>query len=69
MNIEEFIYSINKIKEMLFEKIQNIETKINSMYIQLFHTKKRALEQTEQFNNVAYYLDMGLGKTFVDLKS
>ncbi|MDU6163509.1 MAG: SNF2-related protein, partial [Staphylococcus epidermidis] len=35
------------------------------MYIQLFPHQERALEQTEQFNNVAYYLDMGLGKTFV----
>ncbi|MCG1234817.1 DEAD/DEAH box helicase family protein [Staphylococcus epidermidis] len=35
------------------------------MDIQLFPHQERALEQTEQFNNVAYYLDMGLGKTFV----
>ena len=35
------------------------------MDFQLFPHQERALEQTEQFNNVAYYLDMGLGKTFV----
>jgi len=33
--------------------------------INLFPHQTKALEETEQFNNVAYYLDMGLGKTFV----
>ena len=27
--------------------------------------QKKVLKETEQFNRVAYYLDMGLGKTFV----
>ncbi|MDD3052076.1 MAG: SNF2-related protein, partial [Candidatus Cloacimonetes bacterium] len=27
--------------------------------------QKKSLDDTEQFNRVAYYLDMGLGKTFV----
>ncbi|PTE45418.1 helicase SNF2, partial [Staphylococcus epidermidis] len=35
------------------------------MEIKLFEHQEKALEQTEQFNRVAYYLDMGLGKTFV----
>ena len=33
--------------------------------MELFPHQKRALEQTEGQNRVAYYLDMGLGKTFV----
>ena len=33
--------------------------------INLFPHQTKALEETKQFNNVAYYLDMGLGKTFV----
>lgn len=33
--------------------------------VQLYQHQKSALTQTEQFNRVAYYLDMGLGKTFV----
>lgn len=33
--------------------------------MQLFPHQKKALEDTQQFNRVAYYLDMGLGKTFV----
>lgn len=33
--------------------------------ITLFPHQEEALEQTKDFNNVAYYLDMGLGKTFV----
>ncbi len=33
--------------------------------MQLFPHQEMALEKTEQFNRVAYYLDMGLGKTFV----
>ena len=33
--------------------------------IKLFKHQERALDETEQFNRVAYYLDMGLGKTFV----
>lgn len=33
--------------------------------MQLFPHQQRALEDTQQFNRVAYYLDMGLGKTFV----
>lgn len=33
--------------------------------ISLFPHQKTALDETRQFNRVAYYLDMGLGKTFV----
>ena len=33
--------------------------------VQLFPHQQTALKETEQFNRVAYYLDMGLGKTFV----
>lgn len=33
--------------------------------IELFEHQKKALEQTKDQNRVAYYLDMGLGKTFV----
>lgn len=33
--------------------------------ISLFPHQKTALNETRQFNRVAYYLDMGLGKTFV----
>ncbi|HOA83852.1 MAG TPA: DEAD/DEAH box helicase [Thermodesulfovibrio thiophilus] len=33
--------------------------------MQLYEHQKQALEQTKGFNKVAYYLDMGLGKTFV----
>ena len=33
--------------------------------MELYEHQKKALELTKQFNNVAYYLDMGLGKTFV----
>lgn len=33
--------------------------------IKLFPHQKKALEQTKDQNRVAYYLDMGLGKTFV----
>lgn len=33
--------------------------------IKLFPHQQRALEETEDKNHVAYYLDMGLGKTFV----
>lgn len=35
------------------------------MTIKLFEHQKRALDDTKQLNRVAYYLDMGLGKTFV----
>lgn len=35
------------------------------MNIQLFQYQQRVLNQTKGFNRVAYYLDMGLGKTFV----
>ncbi|MDD3020915.1 MAG: DEAD/DEAH box helicase [Alphaproteobacteria bacterium] len=35
------------------------------MQIQLMPHQDKALDQTEPFNRVAYYLDMGLGKTFV----
>jgi hypothetical protein len=35
------------------------------MNVHLYPHQQRALEQTKQFNRVAYYLDMGLGKTFV----
>ncbi len=33
--------------------------------MQLFPHQKKALENTQHFKRVAYYLDMGLGKTFV----
>lgn len=33
--------------------------------MKLFKHQQEALKQTELFNKVAYYLDMGLGKTFV----
>jgi SNF2 family DNA or RNA helicase len=33
--------------------------------MQLFPHQIKTLEETRQFNRVAYYLDMGLGKTFV----
>ena len=33
--------------------------------IQLYDFQKQALKRTEQHNRCAYYLDMGLGKTFV----
>lgn len=33
--------------------------------MQLFEHQQKALEQTKDLNRVAYYLDMGLGKTFV----
>ncbi len=35
------------------------------MKIKLYPHQVRALEETKDFNKVAYYLDMGLGKTFV----
>lgn len=35
------------------------------MTIKLFSYQKDILDRTEKFNKVAYYLDMGLGKTFV----
>lgn len=35
------------------------------MKINLFPYQQNILEQTKDFNRVAYYLDMGLGKTFV----
>lgn len=33
--------------------------------INLFQHQQQALDETEGKNRVAYYLDMGLGKTFV----
>jgi len=33
--------------------------------IKLFKHQQKALDETRDFNRVAYYLDMGLGKTFV----
>lgn len=33
--------------------------------IQLLPHQQKALDETKNFNRVAYYLDMGLGKTFV----
>lgn len=33
--------------------------------MRLYEHQKQVLEQTEQFNRVGYFLDMGLGKTFV----
>ncbi len=35
------------------------------MAVQLYPHQQKALEETEQFNKVGYFLDMGLGKTFV----
>lgn len=35
------------------------------MPMQLYEHQGQALKQTKGFNRVAYYLDMGLGKTFV----
>lgn len=35
------------------------------MPVQLYPHQVEALEETKDFNRVAYYLDMGLGKTFV----
>lgn len=35
------------------------------MTVQLFPHQEKALAETEQFNKVGYFLDMGLGKTFV----
>ena len=33
--------------------------------ITLFQHQQKALDQTEGYNRCAYYLDMGIGKTFV----
>ena len=33
--------------------------------LQFMPHQQKALDQTESFNRCAYYLDMGLGKTFV----
>lgn len=33
--------------------------------MQLFQHQQKALDETREFNRVAYYLDMGLGKTYV----
>ena len=33
--------------------------------MRLYEHQKQVLEQTERFNRVGYFLDMGLGKTFV----
>lgn len=33
--------------------------------MQLFPHQSKALDETKDFKRVAYYLDMGLGKTFV----
>lgn len=35
------------------------------MAVQLYPHQFKALQETEQFNKVGYFLDMGLGKTFV----
>lgn len=35
------------------------------MAVQLYPHQQKALEETKQFNKVGYFLDMGLGKTFV----
>lgn len=35
------------------------------MVIELYPHQEKLLKQTEQFNRVAYYADMGLGKTFI----
>ena len=35
------------------------------MPVQLFPHQEKALEETKEFNRVGYFLDMGLGKTFV----
>lgn len=34
------------------------------MYTKLYEHQKRVLQRTSSFNKVAYYLDMGLGKTY-----
>lgn len=34
------------------------------MFTKLYEHQKRVLQQTSSFNKVAYYLDMGLGKTY-----
>ncbi len=33
--------------------------------MRLFPHQRKALEETQNFNRVAYYLDMGLGKTYI----
>ena len=33
--------------------------------MQLYEHQKQVLKDTENFNRVGYFLDMGLGKTFV----
>ena len=33
--------------------------------MELYPHQQTALEETRQYSRVAYYLDMGLGKTFV----
>ena len=33
--------------------------------MELYQHQKQALQETEGLNHVAYYLDMGLGKTFI----
>ena len=35
------------------------------MKIKLYPHQERALKETKEFNRVGYFLDMGLGKTFV----
>lgn len=35
------------------------------MAVQLYPHQQKTIEETEQFNKVGYFLDMGLGKTFV----
>ncbi len=39
--------------------------KTTGVNVELYAHQKQVLEQTKNFNKVGYYLDMGLGKTFV----
>lgn len=36
--------------------------------MQLYSHRQKVLDETKDFNRVAYYLDMGLGKTFVGIE-
>lgn len=50
----------NQILQLCFHRKRGEDAEM-----QLFPHQQTALKETEQFNRVAYYLDMGLGKTFV----
>lgn len=47
------------------DRQKNLYTSVNSKSFELYDFQREALEKTKDFNRVAYYLDMGLGKTFV----